>query len=124
MRFNDQSAYLFLGLQSIILFLKLDGLGAKLTRLLKQLQERSLSFIALLYLIAKLAIDLFETLIVIVDRIVFLHKLVVVVSFEMLLHAFPVGRLLLVATDLLPKLGDDAVLSFVLLLQTLFFFSF
>jgi hypothetical protein len=114
---------LLLGLEPIILFLKLHGLGAELACLLKQLQESPLSLIALLDLIAELAVDLLETLVVIVDCVVLLHKLVVVISFEVLLHTFAVGSLLLVAADLLPKLCDHAVLSFVFLPQALFLVS-
>ena len=78
----------------------------------------------MLHFVFQFRVDLFDTLVMVEQGVVFLHKLVIVFNLEVVLHLLEVSDLLFVATYLLAQLRYHPILCFILPLQLLIILMF
>ena len=97
--------------QSVVLLFQAARLSPVLARLLQELQEGALSLIALLDFSPEFFVNMFDSLVVIIQLVVLRDKFLIVLCIDVLVHFLECGNLVLVYSYLLSKLFHDFFLG-------------
>ena len=87
--------------QSVVLLFEAARLSPVLARLLQELQEGALSLIALLDFSPEFFVNMFDSLVVIIQLVVLRDKFLIVLCIDVLVHFLESGNLVLVYSYLL-----------------------